>query len=177
MSRLFILFLASLLCAGAARAQEFQSIFNGRDLTGWEGNPKLWSVRDGAITGETDGNIPSNTFLIWKGGTVADFELRTKFMLKGGNSGIQYRSKVTNAAGFVVGGYQADMDSANRFTGILYEELGRGIIAQRGQKVTVEKDGKKTVTGTLGDAAKLTAAIKANDWNEYVIVAQGNKLT
>ena len=60
-----------------ARGDEFQSLFNGKDLTGWEGDPKLWSVKDGAIVGETDGKIPDNTFLIWKG-TAGDFELHAK---------------------------------------------------------------------------------------------------
>jgi putative heme-binding domain-containing protein len=176
-SRLFALSLLAALLAGPCQAQEFQSLFNGRDLTGWEGDPKLWSVKDGAITGATDGNIPTNTFLIWKG-TAADFELHAQFRLQGGNSGIQYRSKhLKDAGNFVVGGYQADMDAGNRYTGILYEERGRGILAERGQKVFIAANGKRTVTGALGEAAKLTAAIKPNDWNEYVIVARGNKLT
>jgi hypothetical protein len=162
----------------------FVEIFNGNDLTGWEGNPKLWSVKDGAITGQTtvDNSTKGNTFLIWTNGTVADFELRCSFKLVPGdskgfaNSGIQYRSKVANPANWVVHGYQADMEAGPTYTGILYEEGGRGIVAQRGEKVVIGQDGKKQVTGSVGDAAEIGASIKKGDWNEYVIIAQGNHL-
>ena len=122
----------------------FLRIFNGKDLTGWDGNPKLWSVKDGAITGQTTAENPAkdNTFLIWTNGTVADFELRCSFKLTPGddkgfaNSGIQYRSKVLDPANWVVGGYQADMEAGPTYTGILYEErMTRGIMAARGEKV------------------------------------------
>ncbi|HEY1375459.1 MAG TPA: DUF1080 domain-containing protein, partial [Gemmataceae bacterium] len=177
MSRLAALALALIAVAAPARGDDFQSLFNGKDLTGWEGDPKLWSVKDGAIVGQTDGNIPANTFLIWKG-TAADFELHARFRLHGGNSGIQYRSKhLKDAGSFVVGGYQADMDGDNHYTGILYEERGRGILAQRGEKVVIAANGDRYVVGHTGDPAKLTAAIHADDWNDYVIVATGNKLT
>ncbi len=163
----------------------FLSIFNGKDLTGWEGNPKLWSVKDGAITGQTTPDNPAqgNTFLIWTNGTVADFELRCSFKLVPGdskgfaNSGIQYRSKVMDPANWVVGGYQADMEAGPTYTGILYEErMTRGIMAARGEKVVWDKDGKKQVVGSVGDAAEIGAAIKKGDWNDYVIIAKGNHL-
>ena len=162
----------------------FVEIFNGNDLTGWEGNPKLWSVKEGVITGQTTAEIPAkgNTFLIWTNGTVGDFELRCSFKLTPGddkgfaNSGIQYRSKVANPANWVVHGYQADMEAGPTYTGILYEEGGRGIVAQRGEKVVIGQDGKKQVTGSVGDAAEIGASIKKGDWNEYVIIAQGNHL-
>jgi hypothetical protein len=162
----------------------FVEIFNGKDLTGWEGNPKLWSVQDGAITGQTTADNPAkrNTFLIWTNGTVADFELRCSFKLTPGdskgfaNSGIQYRSKVADPSYWVVHGYQADMEAGPTYTGILYEEGGRGILAQRGEKVVIGPDGKKQVVGSLGSAAEIGAAIKKGDWNDYVIIAQGNHL-
>ena len=162
----------------------FVEIFNGKDLTGWEGNPTLWSVQDGVITGQTtaDNSTKGNTFLIWTKGTVADFELRCSFKLTPGdskgfaNSGIQYRSKVANPANWVVHGYQADMEAGPAYTGILYEEGGRGILAQRGEKVVIGADGKKQVAGSVGDAAEIGASIKKGDWNDYVIIAQGNHL-
>jgi hypothetical protein len=163
----------------------FTGIFNGKDLTGWEGNPQLWSVKDGTITGQTTAENPAkgNTFLIWTNGTVADFELRCAFKLVPGdskgfaNSGIQYRSKVLDPANWVVGGYQADMEAGPTYTGILYEErMTRGIMALRGEKVVWDKDGKKQVVGSLGDAAEIGAAIKKGDWNDYVIIAKGNHL-
>jgi hypothetical protein len=161
------------------------SMFNGKDLTGWDGNPRLWSVKDGAITGQTTLENPAkaNTFLIWTNGTPGDFELRCQFKLvpnsdKGfANSGIQYRSKVLDAANWVVGGYQADMDAGPVYTGTLYEErMTRNTMAFRGEKVLWDKDCNKKLLGMMGSAAEIEAAIHKNDWNEYVIKARGNHL-
>ena len=162
----------------------FLSLFNGIDLTGWDGNPKLWSVKDGAITGQTTAENPAkgNTFLIWTNGTPGDFELRCSFKLVPGdkqgfaNSGIQYRSKVLDPANWVVGGYQADMEAGPTYTGILYEERMRGVLALRGEKVVWDKDNKKQVVGSVGDAATIEASVKKGDWNDYVIIAKGNHL-
>jgi hypothetical protein len=164
--------------------QGFLRIFDGKDLAGWDGNLKLWSVKNGAITGQTTAENPAkgNTFLIWTNGTVGDFELRCSFKLVPGdaqgfaNSGIQYRSKVVDPANWVVGGYQADMEAGKTYTGILYEERFRGIMAGRGEKVVWDKDDKKQVVGSVGDAAAIEASIKKGDWNEYVIIAKGNHL-
>ena len=163
----------------------FKSLFNGKDLTEWDGNPKLWSVQDGAITGKTgsdaDTKINHNTFLVWKGGDVADFELRLSYKIVGGNSGIQYRSKVveTGTFGPIVGGYQADFEAGKTYSGILYEERLRGILAQRGQKTVIkEVDGKTKVevVGSLGDTKEIQAKIKDEDWNDYAVIAKGNHL-
>jgi hypothetical protein len=167
---------------GAERG--FQKIFNGIDLAGWDGNPKLWSVKDGAITGQTTAGNPAkgNTFLIWTNGTVGDFELRCSFKLVPGdkqgfaNSGIQYRSKVVDPANWVVHGYQADMEAGPTYTGILYEEGIRGIMATRGEKVVWDHYGKKQVVGSVGNAAEIEAALKKGDWNDYVIIAKGDHL-
>ena len=163
--------------AGALEAQEGAvSLFNGKDLAGWDGDPRFWTVKDGAITGVStvENPVKTNTFLIWKGGKVKNFELWAKFRLEGNNSGIQYRSK--DLGNWIVGGYQADIDASGRYTGILYEERGRGILAQRGQKVTVAADGKKVETGRTGSKEELVAAIKKGDWNEYVVTAIGNHI-
>jgi 3-keto-disaccharide hydrolase len=162
----------------------FVEIFSGKDLTGWEGNPKLWSVQDGAITGQTTAENPAkrNTFLIWTNGTPGDFELRCSFRLVPGdskgfaNSGIQYRSKVADPSYWVVHGYQADMEAGPNYTGILYEEGGRGILAQRGQKVVIGQDGKPQVVGSVGNAAEIEASVKKGGWNDYVIIAKSNHL-
>jgi hypothetical protein len=182
--------LASLLvvCSlSAARAQEsgFKEIFNGKDLAGWKGNEKLWSVEEGAITGRTTAEDPIefNTFLVWQDGEVADFELQLEYRLQagdpnkpGGNSGIQYRSKLIDEAKFIVGGYQADIDLSLQYSGINYEERGRGILAQRGQRVTIiSKDDKKIES--IGSAEELGKKIKGGEWNKYRIVAKGNKLS
>lgn len=180
-------FVAGLALAFSAHAVEegFTSLFNGKDLQGWEGNPAIWSVKEGAITGTTTANLglKHNTFLVRQGDVLEDFELRLKYRIVGGNSGIQYRSKVAEqgAMGPIVGGYQADFEAGKTYSGILYEERGRGILAQRGQKVVIRStpDGKHKidVTGSVGDSAEIQAAIRNEDWNDYVIVARGNHLT
>ena len=117
-------------CLLPAQAQDFKPLFNGKNLDGWEGNPKLWSVKDGAITGITgndpDNKLKHNTFLVWKGGEVSDFELRFQYKLVGGNSGVQYRSKLIGQGDFGprVGGYQADFEAGTTYSGILYDEGG-----------------------------------------------------
>jgi hypothetical protein len=180
-------FLLAQLGTGWAAGVEpgFQSLFNGKDLTGWDGNPKLWSVKDGAITGQTTKENPAsgNTFLIWTNGTTSDFELRCSFRLVPGdekgfaNSGIQYRSTIFDPANWVVGGYQADMEAGPTYTGILYEErMKRQIMANRGEKVVWDKDCQKRVVGSVGDADQIQASIKQREWNDYVIIAKGNHL-
>lgn len=171
--------LFSLFCAVGVLAADsgFKPIFNGKDLSGWDGNPQFWSVKDGMLVGQTTAENPTkgNTFIIWRDGTVDDFELRFKYRITGGNSGVQYRSKeMTEVGKWVVGGYQADIDANNQYTGIMYEERGpRGIAAQRGQKVTLVEGGKKEVTGAVGTDAEIKAAIKNGDWNQYVVTARG----
>jgi hypothetical protein len=163
-----------------ARAQEAdgKSLFNGKDLSEWKGDMQRWSVEEGAITGRTtpDTLLKDNTFLVWKGGEPADFELRLKYKIVGGNSGVQYRSKVIDPDKFVVTGYQADIDSTPKFTGMNYEERGRGFVAPRGSKVEISADGKKSET-KIGDPAELQKKVKNEDWNDYTIVAKGNHLT
>ncbi len=162
----------------------FKNLFNGKDLTGWDGSPDLWSVKDGVITGQTSPEhaLRQSTFLIWTNGTVADFELHCSFRLTPlnpagfANSGIQYRSRVTDPARWVVAGYQADMEAGTNYTGILYEQDLRGFVANRGEKVVISPDGKKSVVGSVGNAAEIQAAIKRGDWNDYIVIAQGDHL-
>ena len=198
-SRLLLsLALAAFSSAAFAAESGFKSIFNGKDLTGWEGLP-FWSVKDGAIVGQTTAEKPTkgNTFLVYKGGEPANFELRAQFRLTGqndknwANSGIQYRSHIVDAAGFVVGGYQADMDSPFKYTGMLYEEKGRGILMNTGEKIKigattkVEDTKKKGGTRSHTEVEKLPgatptaeveAAYKLGQWNEIAIIAEGNHL-
>ena len=163
---------------------ESKNLFNGKDLAGWKGLD-FWSVEDGAITGRTTKEKPTkgNTFLVWEG-EVADFELTFQYKIVGGNSGVQYRSKLVDEKGFVIAGYQGDFEAGKTYSGILYEERGRGILAKRGEKVVVKeganpKDPKKPnieVTGSLGKTDEIQAKIKAGDWNEYRVVAKGGHL-
>jgi type 1 glutamine amidotransferase len=154
----------------------FTPLFNGKDLTGWSGDPQFWRVEDGAIVGQTTAEkpTPGNTFCIWKGGELDDFELKARFKIIGGNSGIQYRAK--DLGNWVVSGYQADFEAGDGWGGTNYEERGRGVLAKRGQKTEIGSDGKVSETGSVGDPAEIQAAIKKEDWNEYHIVAQGNRL-
>lgn len=171
------------LALGLCHADE-KKLFNGKDLSGWEGNTQIWSVRDGVITGETNAENPikSNTFLIWKDGTVADFELTFSYKVSAkGNSGVQYRSHVVDPATFVVGGYQADFEGGSTYSGILYEEKGRGILAKRGEQVSITSGDspnkpKIQVTGAVGVSEEIQAAIKAEQWNDYRVVAKGGHL-
>jgi len=188
--------LALLTLSAQAGEKGFKSIFNGKDLSGWKGNPDLWSVEDGAITGRTkaEPKLTHNTFLVWQGGEVADFELRLKYRIVKGNSGIQYRSRVIDQGAFgpIVSGYQADFEAGTKYSGILYEEKGRGILALRGEKVVIDgvqekeiKRGKRTikrkipnkkVVGSVGNSDEIQKRIKSEQWNEYRIVARGNHL-
>jgi hypothetical protein len=158
-------------------ADEPQSIFNEKDLSGWEGDPKTWSVEEGAIVGRTtaDAPIKNNTFLIWKDGELGDFRLTLEYRIEGGNSGVQYRSKVVDPEKWIVGGYQADIDSKPVYTGILYDERGRGILANRGERVTIGRDGKPMAT-RFADANELLKSVRSDGWNEYVIEARGPHL-
>jgi hypothetical protein len=164
----------------SADEEGFVSLFNGKDLSGWKGDMEYWSVQDGAITAKTtaDSRLTKekyNTFLVWQGGQPADFELRLKYKIVGGNSGVQYRSRVIDEAKFIVSGYQADIDASPRYTGMNYEERARAFLAQRGEKVTIAADGNKMVE-KFGDPAELQAKVKNEDWNDYRIIAKGNHL-
>lgn len=166
---------------GWAADDGFVDLFNGKDLTGWTGNPDLWSVKDGLLTGETTGpdQLKHNQFLIWSGpegkATVKDFELKVVFRFEGtNNSGVQYRSRLMPEAGeFVVGGYQSDIHPDAGLTAMIYEERGRGIIAKRGEKVVVSKDGKKKAAALEGKFDK----VDLTQWNEMHIVARGSHIT
>jgi type 1 glutamine amidotransferase len=154
----------------------FKSIFNGKDLTGWDGDPRFWSVRDGAITGQTTEDNPTehNTFVIWRQGEVDDFILRFSYKIVGGNSGVQYRSREVDP--WVIAGYQGDYEAGDTYSGINYDEKGRGILAQRGQKTRIEPDGEVKVEETFGDTKELQSHIKKEDWNEYEVIAKRNHL-
>jgi len=173
-----LVFVFSLLSAFAVslHASEFQSLFNGKNLSGWEGHDRFWSIRDGAIHGETTKENPTkgNTFLIWKGGDLADFEFRAMVRFRGNNSGVQYRSEIVDGETFGLRGYQADLHPKPEYFGMLYGEKlkPRGIIAQRGQRVEIGPDGKRRVTGTVGDMRPLTDW----EWNEIRVLAAGNQL-
>lgn len=158
----------------------FTQIFDGKTLDGWEGDLKYWRVENGAILGETTPQNPIklNSFLIWRGGKVRDFELKVQFRLSGTNSGIQYRStELPDMGKWVLKGYQADLDFTNGFTGNLHEERGRKpghvVLAPRGQMTRIVEGPKYKTLATIGDAALLRGVVNVNGWNEYHIIARG----
>ncbi len=173
-----VLVFSGVVCAQAAE-NGFKPIFDGRSLNGWDGDKQFWRVENGTIIGQTTKENPpkSNTFLIWNQGEVDDFELKLKYRITSdwANSGIQYRSQ--HLGNYVVKGYQADIESGDNYTGILYEERGRGILAQRGTKVILGADQKKSkVVGKTGDSKQLQSYISKKDWNEYHLIVRGNKI-
>ena len=186
-SRALIVALVVGLCAGwsgaqdkAAVEEDFVPIFNGKDLTGWDGDPRLWSAKDGAIRGQTTPEKPArgNTFCVWRAGRLKDFILKIKFRVENGNSGIQYRSKEVRK--WRISGYQAEVCNGGG-VGFLYHEWGRGSLVNVGDFVEINvADGKakNEVVGKVFDRKALDKAgfYKAKDWNEYTIIAQGNYL-
>jgi type 1 glutamine amidotransferase len=161
------------------KADDFKAIFDGKSLDGWDGNPEFWRVEDGTITGQTTAENPTkgNTFLIWRGGEVGDFELKLEYKIMNHNSGVQYRSFEVPDNKWVVGGYQADIEGGDTYSGINYGERFGGILANRGQKtvVTAGEKGKAKVevVETIGDSKEIQSKIKKQDWNEYHIKAKG----
>ncbi|MFM8903815.1 MAG: DUF1080 domain-containing protein [Verrucomicrobiota bacterium] len=166
--------LLSLFAASLPAQEGFRSLFNGKDLTGWDGNPELWSVEDGAITGRTKGpdHLAYNQFVIWRGGVLKNFELRAKVKCSASNSGIQYRSKELPEAGkWVIVGYQCDIHANAPYNGMVYDERGRGILVQNGQTVIVDDKGGKWLA-----AERDPAKVDFTEWHEYTVIARGNRL-
>ena len=161
-----------------------KSIFDGKTLDGWDGNPVHWSVKDGAIVGENTKENPTkgNTFLIWKGGVLKDFDLTLDYKIDGGNSGIQYRSFVKSGDhdGWRIGGYQADLEAGDKYSGICYGEAFRGILSMRGEKTTLTLNDKGKLQKKIekfGDTNEIGKAVKKGEWNKYRIVAKGFHFT
>lgn len=165
---LLLLILMSLSCHGSG----WKQLFNGSDLTGWSGDLRLWRVENGVLIGETDSaekKVSSNTFLIWQGGELGDFELQFSARVTGNNSGVQYRSHIIDPEKWIVGGYQMDLHPRESYLGMLFEEKGRGIACERGQKVKLTE--KLEPLGTIE-----VHPVNLADWNSYRIVARGSKL-
>jgi hypothetical protein len=164
-------------------AAGFTPIFDGKTLNGWDGDPRYWRVENGEIVGETTPEkvVTLNNFLIWRGGTVRDFELKLEFRMNGTNSGIQYRStELPNIGKWVLKGYQADMDFTEGYVGNVHDERGRAptgeghvVLSRRGQVTRIVDGPKYKVVGSIGDATLLRGAMNVNGWNQYHIIARG----
>lgn len=169
-------------------------LFNGRSLDGWNGDPRLWSVRDGVIHGETtpEKAADGNTFLIFCGpdreqllsSVFRDFELRLSFRCSAtNNSGIQYRSepiRKESRNAWVVAGYQHEVRNEvgmPNVAGFIYDEAGRaGRLTNPGEKAVRSADGQKTVDARLIDQDGFEKLFRLNDWNDVVIIADGARI-
>jgi hypothetical protein len=169
--------------SGQPDAQGFVSIFDGKSLEGWHGLEGFWSVEDGAITGKESKQHPApQTFLIYDK-PLSNFELhyKYKFATPDGNSGVQFRSKVYKEQTLSVGGYQADCDAKRGYDGSIYDEHaiagGRNTMSNRGEKTVWTAEGERQTTPLGESKDALKDAIKQNDWNDVVLVADGNHIT
>jgi hypothetical protein len=157
----------------------WEAIFDGKSLSGWEGDPKYWRVENGALVGEVTPEtlLKTNSFIIWRGGVTKDFELKAEYRISAnGNSGINYRSVEVPGVPFGMRGYQADIDGQNRYTGQNYEERGRTFNAMRGQITHIQTGRKAEIIGSVGDIKELESFIKKDDWNEYYLIVRGNTM-
>ena len=162
----------------------FQSIFDGKTLAGWEGIPTYWRAENGVLVGEITPAtvIKSNTFIIWRGGSPADFELKLDYRItEAGNSGINYRSvvvpdPVTPENKFAMKGYQFDLDGRKRYDGNNYEEKGRLFLAVRGQISHVVGGRPPIVLSSFATSDEL-ATVPTADWNAAHLIVRGNTAT
>ncbi len=156
----------------------WEYLFDGKNLGAWDGEPQLWSVKDGFIRGETTPENPArgNTFLVYRGGAFGDFHLNLKFRILSGNSGVQYRSK--EFAKWRISGYQAEVENNPGTVGFLYDEGGRAWLVNVGDLMVIDGNGEKVVRGRVNDQKQLVQEgyYKDKDWNEYDIICQGNHL-
>ncbi|MFN5467323.1 MAG: DUF1080 domain-containing protein [Pirellulaceae bacterium] len=166
---------------------DMQMLFDGKSLEGWDGDPRLWSVRDGVIHGETtpEAVAQGNTFLIWQGGPVKDFDLRLSFRCNAtNNSGIQYRSRhITDGSvknRWVVRGYQHEVRNEQKLpnvAGFIYDEGGtRGRLCLVGERVVWRDGKKKEVVANWMDQPAYQKLFRLDDWNDVVILAKGNRI-
>jgi hypothetical protein len=156
----------------AGPLEGFEPIFNGRDLTGWEGSADYWKVQDGCLTGTADRTLKYNRFIVWRGGQVENFELRIQVKVSpGGNSGLQYRGTERPDLGeSVITGYQCDVVAGRAdYDGMLYEERGRRILAHTGERVIIDPQGQPWVVGEF----KLKA-FKPGEWHDFRVLVEGN---
>jgi len=175
----------------------YQSLFDGKTLTGWDGRPGVWSVEEDAIVGvSTKDHVAGNTFFVYHGIEAKDFDLKLEIKVEwGGGSGIQYRSSTGIPPGRTAGkgeppldprwvmiGPQADFwypvnEKARQYSGQLYSQnTSLGIVAWRGQVVQSEQGRFPRLVGTIGDSAQLGTYVKDGEWNQYTIIARGGTI-
>jgi HEAT repeat protein len=157
-------------------AEGWATLFNGKDLEGWDAAPGWWTIENGVLTSQSTPEKPCKqcNYIVWKGAQPGDFELLADFRLSAAaNSGIQIRSE--RRPNWDTYGYQADMTGDGKLIGFIYHHK-RGLVAGRGEKVTITADGKREVA-PLADDAELLKQYKKDDWNSYRIVCRGSEIT
>jgi len=171
---------------GQPDSNGFISLFNGKDLTGWEGLEGFWSVKDGVIDCSETKEKSVQSDLILSASKehpekFANFELHIKWQMvsPNGNSGVQFRSKINKPETLHVGGYQADIDSGGHYTGSIYDESGiaggRATMSMRGEKTVWDADNKRQNTPLSENADALKALLhNTGDWNDIVLIVNGN---
>lgn len=178
--RIVLVAISMTLCTSFVhgQSQNIVSLFDGQKLSGWEGDADHWRVENGAIVGEIPKgqSLNKNTWLVWRGGELADFELNLQCKLTGlpaANSGIQFRCQVDNVDH--VSGYQADFDMGATWLGRIYDEHGRALLVERGSRVDIRPDGKRQVE-VFAPANQYAVLFREHDWNDYRIVAIGDRV-
>jgi len=172
----------------------YTQIFDGKSLDGWEGDPTIWRVENGAIVGESNkDNFVANTYISRRDLEAKDFDLKLEIKCEiAGGSGIQYRSqtglpwnKPPRPGGkplnlnWMMTGPQADFwypvnPLHASYSGQFYSEnTPLGIVAWRGEVVNSSAGSPPTLIGTIGDRTALGGYVKVNDWNQYEIIARG----
>lgn len=177
-------FMASFALSAADDGQKGVAIFNGKDLSAWEGAPGWWKVEDGALTAESTVEKPCKkaNYLVWTGGQPGNFQLDLDFKISSkGNSGIQIRSeRRPNDDMF---GYQVDMTGDGKLIGFIYHHQ-RGLVAERGQEVVVNEKGERLATRggkrhsePFPTAEQLLEHYKSGEWNHYRVFCRGDAIT
>ena len=163
---------ASASVGSRADEEGFLNVFDGKTLKRWAGDTKYWSVKDGALTGVTDGSLKMNRFITWKDSTIRNFDLRVKVKVtEGGNSGIQYRGTSRPDLGLdIVTGYQCDVVANNpNYNGMLYEEKGRRILSHTGERVIIDTEGQPWVVGNIP-----VKKFGSDQWHDFRVLVRGN---
>lgn len=179
MKHLLILAVTLALASALPAAEEegFVSMFNGKDLEGWETKPGGWRVEDGALTAQSTEEAPclKHHYLYWRGAEPADFVMRFKYKIvgEGGNSGIQFRSE--ERPDWDTWGYQADIEAGPQWSGCLFQH-DRGGVVMRGKRAVIKEDGTREEEEFVA-GEDLQKVIKENDWNDYEVVAEGSHIT
>jgi hypothetical protein len=182
----------------------FVSIFDGKSLRGWDGDPTYWRVEGGCIVGQTTSETllklkENRSFIIWQRGMIQNFELKFQYRVsRGGNSGVNYRSEALSEPKWDMRGYQFDIDGSAwgrdallafdkgltpiapfvhfRVTGQTYEEHGRQFLALPGQLTRIATGEPQRVIGDLSDAGQIEEITREEDWNDGHIIARDSLL-